>query len=128
MHIETLLFIYDGVSGDGSAHVDAASALNVNGCALCRITHHGDEERDEWSSCSAAMGIPIRYLHLDDMPPEVAAMAATRAPCILAEAGGRLHFLVDRGTIERCNRGVHDLRGRIAFHAARAELELPTAV
>ncbi len=128
MLIETLLFIYDGVSAAGRVHVDDTSELNVNGCALCRITHDGDEERDEWASCSAAIGIPIRYLHLDEMAPDVAAMATGRAPCILADAGGRLHFLVDRATIERCEHGVHDLRGRIAFQAERAGLDLPSAV
>lgn len=125
VRIDKLLLIYDGTSPKARAEVDASGALHINGCALCQITHEGDEERPQWAACSAAIGVPVRYLHNDDMPPAVAELAQGQTPCIVAQAGDTLHLLVNSEAIARCVNGVHDLRARIVFHAARLELELP---
>ena len=52
--IDRLLFVYAGPapsSGSEAVGTRGAPVLALSGCALCRITHHGDDEKPELYTC-----------------------------------------------------------------------------
>lgn len=126
--IQRLVFIYAADSGLLSAFVDSAKKLlMIKGCSLCAITHGLAGERSEWRECKEEIGVPIDIYHRDDMPPQVAAVAADQLPCVLADLGGELVPLLPPDAIERLRGGVADFKGRLVTHAAMRRLELPLA-
>jgi hypothetical protein len=124
--IDRLIFVYAADSGRLSALVDSAKKLlQIKGCSLCAITHGLAGERSEWRECREEIGVPVDIFHRDDMPPQVAAAAGDRLPCVLAEVGGELVPLLQPEVIDRMRGNVADFRGRIMTHAAMRKLELP---
>ncbi len=124
--IERLIFVFDADSGTLSAFFDSAKkALRLGGCALCAITHGLTGERSEWKSCKEEIGVPVEYVHRDEVSPELAAAITGELPCVVADAGGELLQLVDRPVLERCRGSVADFRGRLAYFAATHHLALP---
>jgi len=125
--IERLIFVYNADSGRLSAMIDSArKLLQIDGCTLCSITHGLAGEKDDWKSCRDEMGVPVDYLHKDELEGEVAALVGDALPCVVATApGGRLEVLLPPGVIDRCQGSVDDLRGRLRVHAAMKGLAFP---
>lgn len=124
--IERLLFVYAADSGLVSAWVDSArKLLRLKGCTLCSLTHGLAGERLDWRECKDELGVPIDYLHRDELPPALEQAVGRRLPCVVAQAGGRLAVLLDPAALERCQGSVSDLRGRLRAHAAMSGLALP---
>ena len=70
--IERLIFVFDADSGALSAFFDSAKkALRLGGCALCTITHGLAGERSEWRECKEELGVPVEYVHRDEIGPEL---------------------------------------------------------
>lgn len=123
--IDELILIFNATSGTAGAIVDSAKKLfRIKGCTLCSITHGLAGERPEWQECKVALGVPIRYYHRDDLPPELGHLAGTRLPCILARTGREYVLLLEPEALERCNGKVPDLRGRLRHRAALEGLAL----
>mgnify|MGYP006273302253 CR=1 FL=1 len=122
--VRRLLFVFDANSGMWGAVVDSSrKLLNIQGCALCSITHGIAGEKSGWKECKAELGAPVEYVHKDELHGPLAAVA-TELPCIAAEADGRFVLLVSRDAIARCKGSIADLRGKIRFHAGRYGLSL----
>jgi len=127
--IERLIFVFDADSGALSAFFDSAKkALRLGGCALCTITHGLAGERSEWKECKEELGVPVEYVHRDEIAPELQEALRGELPAVVAEAGGQRIQLMDRDALERCRGSVADLRGRMVYFASTHGLALPTAV
>jgi hypothetical protein len=124
--IERLIFVYRADSGRLSSLIDSArKLLMIDGCALCTITHGLAGERGEWKSCRDEIGVPVDYVHRDELDGDLAAAVGDDLPCVVAEAAGRMTVLLTPQVIERCRGSVDDLRGRLRIHAAMKDLVLP---
>ncbi|HWW62055.1 MAG TPA: hypothetical protein VN181_11860 [Thermoanaerobaculia bacterium] len=125
--IDRLLFVYNADSGPLAAIVDSAKKLlSINGCPLCSLTHSLVGERSEWKSCKDTLGVPIDYVHRNEVTSRMRdALGDSALPCVLAQAGDDIVVLLTSDTIKRCNGSIADLRGRLSVHAAMRELAFP---
>ena len=130
--IDRLLFVFAANSGLLSAAIDSARKLLARrGCALCSITHGLAGEKREWAECRDEIGVPVDYVHLDELTPELRAAlgggeaVADRLPAVVAAVAGGLLPLIGPEVLERCEGSVADLRRRLETHAARNDLAFP---
>lgn len=123
--IERLLFIYNADSGKWGAFVDSAKKLlMINGCALCSLTHGLAGERSEWRDCKEELGVPIDYVHRDELTPQLKALVGDALPCIVAQTRSGPILLVRPEVLERCRGSVGELKGKILYYAGLKDLEL----
>lgn len=124
--IERLIFVYKANSGLLNAIIDSArKVLMVNGCALCEITHGLAGEKREWRACEAELGVPIDYLHLDELDHDLQTFLGANLPAVVAQVRGERKLLMGPDVLSRCGGSVNDFRTRLNFHAALHGLELP---
>ncbi len=124
--VDRLIFVFSADSGRLAALADSArKILRLNGCALCAITHGLAGEKGEWEECREELGVPVDYVHRDELGGDLAAVA-TELPCVVAEVGGALVPLLTREVLQRCNGKVADLRGRLVYYAGVKGLSLGT--
>lgn len=124
--IQRLLLVYNADSGAFAALVDSArKLLMINGCPLCSLTHSLAGEKAEWQSCKESLGVPVEYVHRNELTAELREVIGDRLPSVVADTGSALVFLFGPDVIQRCRGSVADLKGRIHTHAAMRKLELP---
>jgi hypothetical protein len=124
--ISRLVLVFDANAGKLNAFVDSVKkVLMVSGCSLCAITHGLTGERDEWRDCKEEFGVPVDYLHRDEVPPELNQLVGGHLPCIVADVDGEFVMLLTPEVLERCRGSVADLKGRILFYMASKNLALP---
>lgn len=129
--INRLLFIFDAKAGKWSAFVDSTKKLlMIKGCALCTITHGLLGEKAEWKDCKAELGVPIDYIHKDEVYGEIKGVVGVESsrpllPCIVAEADGEFTILITPEVLERCGGSIPDLKGKIHYYAEAKGLEMP---
>jgi len=124
--IKRLLFVFNANAGKWSAFVDSTKKLlMIKGCALCTITHGILGEKAEWKDCKEELGIPVDYLHKDEIDSEIKEIVGSNLPCILAETEGEFIMLVTSEVLERCSGSVPDLKGKIYYYAEIKDLEIP---
>ena len=125
--ITRLYFAYNANSGTLAAIVDSAKKLlSINGCPLCALTHSLAGEKAEWKTCRDTIGVPVDYVHKDELTAEMkAAVGGEHLPCVLARTRNSLVLLLTADTIRRCNGSLADLRGRLNIHAAMRNLAFP---
>jgi hypothetical protein len=127
--IDRLIFVFAADAGKISAFVDTIKkVLMLKGCALCAITHGTSGEKEEWKLCRETLGVPLDYVHRDELTPDLEATVGGEVPCILAKTGDELVRLVGSQVLERCKGSVADLRGRLYYHAAMNGLALPLKI
>lgn len=123
--IDRLIFVYNADSGLLAAIADSAKKLlRINGCTLCSLTHSTSGEKGEWTSCKETLGVPVEYLHRDELDARVKDVVQQELPCVLAETGGALVMLLRPDVIKRCNGSIADFRGRLKMHAVMRGLEI----
>lgn len=123
--VDRLLFVYNADSGIVASVVDSAKKLlRINGCALCLLTHSLTGENDEWAICKESLGLPVDYVHRDELDTQLKCVVQNELPCVLAETGGQFVMLLRPDVIGRCNGSVADLKGRLKIHAAMRGLLL----
>ena len=121
--IDRLIFIFDANSGKWSAFLDSArKALQLEACSLCTITHGLAGEKSEWKECKADLGVPIDYLHKDELSGDLKKLVGGKLPCIVAEAAGERVLLVPRDVLSECKGDVDALNERLHAHAERLGL------
>src|SRR4051794_33606414 len=110
--VERLIFVFHAESGRAAAFVDSMrKLLMLNGCTLCAITHGLAGEKTEWKSCKDSLGIPVDYLHLDEIPTNLRALIGDGTPCVVAEVGGERVRLLGPDELARCRGSVADFKG-----------------
>ncbi len=126
--IRRLILIYKADSGKLNALFDnVRKMLKLNGCSLCSITHGLVGEKSEWRSCRAEIGVPIDYLHRDEIFGPMKDLVGDTLPCVVAETAAGHRVVLTPDVLDRCRGSVDDFRGRLLTHAAMRDLELPAA-
>jgi len=124
--IDRLLFVFNADTGSFNALLDSArKLLRLNGCTLCSITHGLAGEKSEWRECKEEIGVPVDYVHRDEISAELRSVVGDQLPCIVAQAGTDLILLLAPDVLERCQGSVADLKGRLSYFASVNRLELP---
>ena len=91
MTVSELVGVYDADGGLlGEAAYVWGKVRGTRHCGLCDITHSTVRRKGEWDRMVARLPVPVRLLHLNELDDDLrAAVAATRAPVVLArETGG----------------------------------------
>ncbi len=87
MSIERLTFIYDANSSlVGELKYWLGSWVGATHCALCDITHHKFGKRRTFTECAGRLGVPIEYLHRNQLGTELAALTVGKLPCVVGHA------------------------------------------
>jgi hypothetical protein len=96
MEITEIVGVYDADGGLlGEAAYVWGKVRGTRHCGLCDITHGTVRRKAEWDRMAATLPVQVRLLHLNELDDELAAaVAATRAPVVLARAGGAWRELV----------------------------------
>ena len=101
--IDRLIFVFDADAGRWSAFLDSArKALALKGCSLCALTHGLAGEKPEWRAAKGALGLPVSYVHRDELAGPIAEVARGRLPCVVAERGRAIDLLVTPEELEAC--------------------------
>jgi hypothetical protein len=120
MEITEIVGVYDADGGVlGEAAYVWGKMRGTRHCGLCDITHATVRRKAEWDRMAATLPVQVRLLHLNELDDELAAaVAATRAPVVLARDGGAWRELVDAQELD-------DMDGSVsAFEVAvRARLD-----
>jgi hypothetical protein len=123
--IDRLLFVFNADTGSFNALLDSArKLLRLNGCTLCSITHGLAGEKSEWRECREEIGVPVDYVHRDEISGELRGVVGDQLPCIVAQTGTDLILLLAPDVLERCQGSVADLKGRLSYFASVNRLEL----
>ncbi len=123
--IDRLVFVYNADSGLLATVADSAKKLlSINGCALCSLTHSTFGAKTEWASCRDSLGVPVDYVHRDELDSRLKTVVQQDLPCVLAETEGELVMLLRSDVIQRCNGSIADFRGRLKMHAVMRGLEI----
>ncbi|HEV3456349.1 MAG TPA: hypothetical protein VHG32_07300 [Thermoanaerobaculia bacterium] len=124
--VDRLIFVYNADAGLLSALLDSArKVLQIKGCTLCAITHGLAGERSDWSECKAELGVPVDYLHRDEVTPELRQLIGDQLPCVVGQAKDELITLLTPAVLDRCKGSVADFKGRLQYHASLHGLVLP---
>lgn len=124
--VDRLIFVYHASSGSVAAFVDTVKKLvMVKGCTLCAITHGVAGEKAEWKTCRESLGVPVDYLHLDEVPEAIKPLVAGWTPCILGATGDEYVRLLGPDELARCRGSVADLKGRLLYHRIGQQVEMP---
>lgn len=96
MAVSEIVGVYDADGGLlGEAAYVWGKVRGTRHCGLCDITHSTVRRKREWDRMAATLPVPVRLLHLNELDDDLAAaVAATRAPVVLARDGGAWRELV----------------------------------
>ena len=102
--------VYDAPAGPIAAMVDSVKKVFRLGCDLCTLTHGIAGKRKEWEECENKSGVPISYLHKDEIADiEERLGQPLTLPCVLVEvADGDLEILLSKITIENLEKKTPD--------------------
>jgi hypothetical protein len=125
--IEKLLFVFSANGGRWNAIADSVKKLlMMEGCALCSITHGITGEKPEFLIWKRSVGVPIEYVHRDEMQAKLVDTVGTAVPAVVAVTDHRLVLLLSPDAVARCRGSIPDLVGRLTLHAATKGLSFPT--
>jgi hypothetical protein len=101
MTIERLTFVYDADGSlVGEVRYWVGTLFGAEHCSLCDITHSRWGRRKEFQECAARLGVPIDYLHRDDVPDAVRA-AVPRWPAVVGhDDRDGVHLLLDAAALD----------------------------
>ena len=96
-------------------------------CSLCDITHATVRRKPDWDALVRRLGVPVTLLHLNEMPPEVAALVArTTSPVVLVRDGDRLlEMLLDASGLDALGGSVAGFEAAVRDALARRGWSLP---
>lgn len=115
--VERLTFVYDA---DGTLVGELrywfGTLFGAPHCSLCDVTHTRWGRRREFRRCAERVGLPIEYLHRDDLPTAERGLAGP-LPVVLGHSGGVTEVLMSRDQLA-------DLHGDVATFEARLRAAL----
>ncbi|HSW51708.1 MAG TPA: hypothetical protein VLG93_00640 [Sulfuricaulis sp.] len=104
MNKPTLIFVYNADSGFVSTLLDIGHKIvspQTYSCNLCAITHSTFSMRDEWKNFVAGLGVPVEFLHRDELEKQYGRREA-QLPAIFLKAEDGLKPWISRDEIDRC--------------------------
>ena len=105
MNKPTLIFVYNADSGFVNTLLDIGHKIvspQTYACNLCAITHSTFSMRDEWKNFVAGLGIPIEFLHRDELEKQYG-LRAPELPAVFRVNNGVLEPWINREEINRCH-------------------------
>jgi hypothetical protein len=78
-------------------------------CALCDITHSITGKKDAWKQCEENLGIPIKFVHLNERESKLEEYTQNITPCIIGKTSTGYILLVDNEKLEKCKGNVKEL-------------------
>lgn len=102
MTVSELVGVYDADGGLlGEAAYVWGKVRGTRHCGLCDITHSTVRRKGEWDRMVARLPVPVRLLHLNELDDDLrAAVAATRAPVVLAREEGTWRELIGAAELD----------------------------
>lgn len=102
MTVSELVGVYDADGGLlGEAAYVWGKVRGTRHCGLCDITHSTVRRKGEWDRMVARLPVPVRLLHLNELDDDLrAAVAATRAPVVLAREAGTWRELIGAAELD----------------------------
>ncbi len=101
----TLIFVYNADSGFVNTLLDIGHKIvspQTYACNLCAITHSTFSMRDEWKNFVAGLGVPVEFLHRDELEKQYG-LRAPELPAIFRKTDGALEPWINREEINRCH-------------------------
>jgi hypothetical protein len=100
----TLVFVYNADSGALNTLLDIGHKIvspHTYACNLCAITHSTFSMRGEWRRFVDALGLPVEFLHRDELLDHYG-MSGIALPAVFLKADGKLSAWIGRDEIDRC--------------------------
>jgi len=100
----TLVFVYNADSGFVNTLLDIGHKIvspRTYACNLCAITHSTFSMRDEWKRFVAGLGVPIEFLHRDEIEKQYG-IRDVGLPAVFRRRNGALDVWITREEINRC--------------------------
>lgn len=110
MNKPILIFVYNADSGFVNTLLDIGHKIvspQTYACNLCAITHSTFSMRDEWKNFVAGLGVPIEFLHRDELEKQYG-MHNVELPVVFRKTDGALETWISREEINHC-RSLEDL-------------------
>jgi hypothetical protein len=104
MHAQTLVFVYNADSGWVNTLLDIGHKLvspSSYACKLCTLTHTIFHERGEWTQFVAELGVPVEFLHRDELAERYGIRDA-ELPAVYRKSGNDLQLWMTRSEIDHC--------------------------
>jgi len=101
----TLVFVYNADSGFVNTLLDIGHKIvspRTYACNLCAITHSTFTMRDEWKQFVAGLGVPIEFLHRDELEKQYG-IRDVELPAVFRQRNGTLGVWITREEINRCH-------------------------
>lgn len=101
----TLIFVYNADSGFVNTLLDIGHKIvspQTYACNLCAITHSTFSMRDEWKNFVAGLGVPVEFLHRDELEKQYG-LRAPELPAIFRKTDGAPETWIGREEINRCH-------------------------
>lgn len=105
MNKPALVFVYNADSGFVSTLLDIGHKIvspQTYSCNLCAITHSTFSMRDEWKNFVAGFGVPIEFLHRDELEKKYG-MRNVGLPAVFRRADNTLETWISREEINNCH-------------------------
>jgi len=100
----TLVFVYNADSGALNTLLDIGHKIvspQTYACNLCAITHSTFSMRGEWRHFVDELGLPVEFLHRDELVNRYD-MRNVTLPAVFLKTGGKLQAWIGRDEIDRC--------------------------
>lgn len=111
MNKPTLIFVYNADSGFVNTLLDIGHKIvspQTYSCNLCAITHSTFSMRDEWKQFVTGLGVPVEFLHRDELAKRYGLREA-KLPAIFLATDSGPKPCVTQAEINRC-RTLDDLK------------------
>ena len=103
-----IVFVYNADSGVFNALTDAAHKIlspQTYPCSLCALTHSALGMRREWKQFLDGLGVPLEFLHADELRARHPAAAGVPLPAVFRRRGEGLEVFVGAEEINACRSG-----------------------
>jgi hypothetical protein len=107
----TLIFVYNADSGFVNTLLDIGHKIvspQTYACNLCAITHSTFSMRDEWKQFVAELGMPVEFLHRDELAARHD-LRDVELPAIFLAMENGIKEWITRAEINRC-RSLDDMK------------------
>lgn len=106
MNVErhALVFVYNADSGVFNALADVAHKIfspDTYACNLCALTHTAFGMRGEWRSFLEGLGVPLEFLHADELRSRYG-LEGVPLPAVFRKEGGDLRVVAGADAINAC--------------------------
>ena len=123
--VQKLILVFNADSGTWNAVMDSArKAVGQSECPLCDITHGLMGEKREWRRLRRDLGVPIEYVHRDEISEDLVPVVTGRLPAVVVATAQGLQVLLPPEVLARCRGSVGDFRGRLMTHVELHGLKL----